>query len=158
MWELPDLRGEFERDGQRLSLPRAISKKYTLSLGERAHLRKDLETWRNRLFTPEELQGGFDLQKLLAVPCQLQVLHNIVNGKIYTNITTVIPPPKGIKPTPETPLRFFSFEDGTVIPENTPDWIRDIIRQSDEYQTLGAEAVEGCHEEVPPPDEDEIPF
>jgi len=37
-----------------------ISKRYTMSLGEQSTLRKDLESWRGKKFTPEELQG-FDL-------------------------------------------------------------------------------------------------
>ena len=46
-------------------IARTISATYTLSLGERSNLRKMLESWRSRAFTPEELQG-FDLEKVFA--------------------------------------------------------------------------------------------
>ena len=45
-WELPECRGEFERDGETVNLPRVISKRYTLSLSEMAKLRSDLQSWR----------------------------------------------------------------------------------------------------------------
>jgi len=42
--------------------PMSISKNFTLSLAEKATLRKDLETWRGRPFTEEE-RNGFQLEK-----------------------------------------------------------------------------------------------
>ena len=38
-------------------LPRGISKRYTLSLNEKSNLRKDLQSWRGKPFTPTELDG-----------------------------------------------------------------------------------------------------
>lgn len=132
IWEIPNCRGEFERDGKKVNLPRVISKNYTLSLHEKANLRKDLESWRGRKFSEEELKG-FDLKKLLAVPCQIQVLHNIKDDKTYANIGAIIKAPVGTKLTPENPLAFFSFEDNMGIPDNTPQWIADLIKKAEEY-------------------------
>jgi hypothetical protein len=36
--------------------PYMLNKRYTLSLGEQANLRKDLESWRGKPFTAEEIQ------------------------------------------------------------------------------------------------------
>jgi len=44
-----------EYDG--VTRPMTINKTYTLSLGEKASLRKDLSAWRGRDFTEEELKG-----------------------------------------------------------------------------------------------------
>src|SRR6478609_2468498 len=63
-WELPELRIEMERDGKKVNLPRAISKRLGVSLDEKAILRKDVESWRGKAFTKEELRG-FDLKKLV---------------------------------------------------------------------------------------------
>jgi len=52
--------------------PYMVSKKYTLSLHEKANLRIMLEVWRNKKFTADELDG-FDLEKLVGAPCQIQV-------------------------------------------------------------------------------------
>src|ERR1700761_9067656 len=48
--------------------PFTVSKRYTLSLHEKADLRKDLESWRGRPFTIEE-EEGFDVSKLIGAPC-----------------------------------------------------------------------------------------
>jgi hypothetical protein len=60
-------------DGQ----PFRVSRFYTLSLNERANLRKDLDSWRGIPFTDEELKDGFDVEKLLNVQAKL----NLVNYK-----------------------------------------------------------------------------
>jgi hypothetical protein len=52
--------------------PHMVSKKYTLSLHEKANLRQMLEVWRGKKFTDAELDG-FDLECLLGIQCQVQV-------------------------------------------------------------------------------------
>ena len=76
-----------ERAGRRFEL----RKRYTNSLHEKAALRKDLECWRGRKFTEEEL-NGFDLEKLLTINCQLQVIHTLSDeGKTYDNVQAIVP-------------------------------------------------------------------
>jgi len=130
VWEIPGCRGVF--DGK--DLPRAISKRYRLSLHKKADLRKDLESWRGKKFTEEELKG-FDLKKLLGAPCQIQVLHNKVDDKVYANIAAITKAPAGTKVISENDVKFFSFEDGKDIPEGTPQWITDLIKGSEEYKS-----------------------
>ena len=73
-----------------------LFKRYTLSLHEKSNLRRELETWRGRKFTSEELEG-FDLEKLLGVNCQLQVIHNIKDeGETYANVQAIVPPARGV--------------------------------------------------------------
>lgn len=73
-----------------------LSRVYTLSLHERAPLRKDLESWRGRKFTEAELTGGFDLEKLLGINCQLQAMHDTGDdGTTYANVVSVLPAQKG---------------------------------------------------------------
>lgn len=68
-----------------------LRKWYTLSLHEKANLRKDLECWRGRKFTDTELEG-FDLECLLGVNCQLQVIHNITDeGKTFDSVQAIVP-------------------------------------------------------------------
>ena len=52
-----------------------LSKFYTLSLHEKAGLRKDLIAWRGQDFTKEELAAGFDVEKLVGANCALNVIH-----------------------------------------------------------------------------------
>jgi len=76
-----------EESGKRFQ----VRKHYTLSLSEKANLRRDLECWRGRKFTPEELQG-FDVEKLLGANCQIQVVHNLSDeGKTYANVQAIVP-------------------------------------------------------------------
>jgi len=77
--------------------PLSISKNFTLSLSENATLRKDLQAWRGRQFTPEELRG-FELKNVLGAWCMLTVAKAIGNnGKEYTNIISINPVPVAIK-------------------------------------------------------------
>ena len=137
-WEVPDVRGEFERDGQKVNLPRAISKRYTLSLSEKANLRKDLESWRGRKFTAAEL-AGFDLKAVLGTACQLQVTHDTnKEGRTFASIAAIMALPKGTpRPKPENPLAFFSFEEAgekPALPAGLPEWVVNIITESKEWR------------------------
>ena len=72
-----------------------VRRRYTLSLGEKATLRKDLETWRGRKFNKTEL-SGFDLERLIGIGAQVQVVHRLTDqGKTFANVTAVIPMGKG---------------------------------------------------------------
>ena len=163
-WELPEIRIEIERDEGTEDLPRAISKKYGLSLHEDAYLRRDLRSWRGKDFTPTELEG-FDIIKLLSVNCELQVIWNVKGDKTYANVENVLPFRDKTKvKIPENTPRYFSFEEHTNIPPNTPEWIEKLIMQADEWGG-GAEPSQEpdmhgpAEEEGPPiPDEGEIPF
>jgi hypothetical protein len=130
MWEIPDERIKIDEK----DLPLAISKKYTLSLHEKAQLRKDLESWRGKAFPAETLKEGFDLKKILGKTCQLQIIHNENNGKTYANIAGIMALPKGTSSLePENPLKFYSI-DQKEIPEDIPDWIKELIKNSKEFQ------------------------
>lgn len=84
IWQLE---GVDEDTGKRYQ----VRKNYTLSLSEKANLRRDLECWRGRKFTKDELQG-FDVEKLLGANCQLQVVHNLTDdGKVYANVQAIVP-------------------------------------------------------------------
>lgn len=138
IWEIPEERIEIEKDGQKLNLPRAISRMFTASLGKKANLRKTLEAWRGRVFTPEELEG-FDLVKLLGVNCQLQVLHKTKDNKTYSNVVSVVPLAKGMTlKKPENPTKYFCFDENGDIPDGTPDWIVEYIQKSQEFQNGAA--------------------
>ena len=144
-WEVPAERIELERDGQMVDLPRAISRRFTLSLSEKSNLRPFLQSWRGKAFTADEL-AGFDLAVLIGAPCQLQVLHAVSksNGKTYANISAIMPMPKGAAaPECENAPQYYSVDDhGAAIPENIPDWMAEIIRSSYEYAELAGTTTE----------------
>ena len=79
---------------------------YTLSLSEKATLRKHLESWRGKKFTGDELRG-FDLEKLIGVNCQIQIIHNVSDeGRVFANVQAIVPHnPKAPKIEPREYLR-----------------------------------------------------
>jgi len=80
--------------------PYMLNKKYTLSLSEKANLRKDLESWRGKQFTAEELQNGFDMEKIYGANCLVGIKHEADRtdpSKIYANISAILPLPKGME-------------------------------------------------------------
>lgn len=130
-WELPSERIEWtDKEGQKREGPMSIGKIYTKSLSEKANLRKDLEQWRGKAFTPAELDG-FDLFKILGVGCQVSVTHREKDGRTYANVTGVVGWPKGMK-MPEKPenelLRYSPDEPGQR--DLLPDWLRDKIAKT----------------------------
>jgi hypothetical protein len=76
--------------------PFLVQGRYTLSLNEKANLRKVLESWRGKPFNAEELKG-FDLEKLIGVNGQVNIQHNEKNGSTYANITAIVPLGRGMQ-------------------------------------------------------------
>jgi hypothetical protein len=76
--------------------PYLIVKRYTLSLNEKATLRKDLESWRGKAFTQDELEG-FDVEKLIGANALLNIVHNVgKKGGTFANVAAVAPLVKGM--------------------------------------------------------------
>lgn len=90
VWQIEELRD----DGKR----HLLYKRYTLSLHEKAALRHDLESWRGRAFTFDELVG-FDVEKLKAANCFVNVQHKKSQdgSRTYANVVSIMPVPKNLK-------------------------------------------------------------
>lgn len=89
-WQIPSLRLSYEKDGQTFEGPMTIGGKYTLSLHEKAGLRKLLQSWRGRAFTPDELKK-FDVTTVVGKPCLLSVSHAPKDGGgVYANIDSAM--------------------------------------------------------------------
>lgn len=98
--------------------PFVLSKRYTLSLHEKAALRKELASWRGRDFTPEELKG-FDLRNILGKECFISVVESTKGDRTYSNIASIMKPPKGMRPPEGTcnePLVYWDMS------ADAPDW------------------------------------
>ena len=77
--------------------PFAMFKNYTKSWNDKANLRGDLQAWRGRPFTADELKR-FDLKTILGVWCMLNVIEKQGNdGKTYVNVDGITPVPSMIK-------------------------------------------------------------
>jgi len=117
--------------------PIVISKEYTLSMHEKANLRKDVEAWRGKRFTEQEADD-FDITKLLGRACMLNIIdQEAKNGNIYNNIAGISPLMKGM----ECPAQYnesfeFNYQDSfdSAWVENQPEFIKDMIKGTPEYQ------------------------
>lgn len=123
-------------------VPMTISKRYTVSLNEKASLRKDLASWRGRDFTADELKA-FQIDKLLGAYCMVNVTHNEHNdGKTYANVTSLTPLPAALnknKPKSDTPVMSFDIDawDQATF-DGLADYWQRIIKQSKEWQAKNA--------------------
>jgi hypothetical protein len=131
-WEVTDERVEYEKDGVKHEGPCSIGKFYTLSLSEKATLRKDLENWRGRTFTDQEAKG-FNITAVLGKTCQLMVTHAESNGKTYANVTGIMGISKDQQARaktakPENDLIAFSVEDpDQEAYERLPNWLKEKV-------------------------------
>lgn len=93
-----------------------LNKRYTLSLHEKAALRKELASWRGRDFTPEELKG-FDLKTVLGAPAFVSVVETTKGDRTYSNIAGVMKAPKGM-PVPSGTEALVLWD----MTATSPDW------------------------------------
>lgn len=135
-FELPEEKKKFKEDD--IEKPYVISKEYTLSLGKKANLRHDLESWRSKGFTEEELKG-FDLAKLLGAPGYVQVIHKTSGkGNDYAVVNSITSKPKSVQAPPLTnpKLEFSLSEFSQSIFDSLPDFLKEKIKKSPEYNEI----------------------
>lgn len=141
-WELF---GEDE-DGNALTIdvdgkemPMTISKSYTVSLNEKAVLRKDLAAWRGRDFTEDEAKA-FDVSKLLDAYCMVNVTQSETNGKTYSNVAGVTPIPgalKNAKPAAVHKIIKFDLDaPDMAVFETFHEKLQEAIKKSPEWAQL----------------------
>lgn len=138
-WELfgEDENGEpltIDVDGQ--DMPLTISKSYTMSLHEKAALRKDLAAWRGRDFTDEEARG-FDVSKLIGAYCMVNVTISESNGKTYSNVAGLTPIPAALKNSKPTGVHenvLFNLDEPDLKVFNAfHEKLQDAIKRSPEW-------------------------
>lgn len=130
-WEL---NGEAD-DGSPLTTddnkPLTVSKQYTLSLSKKANLRADLESWRGKAFSDEELLG-FDISQLLGVYCMVTVKHDKKGDKTYTNVASVSRWPAALKNAKFKPFnetqQFDVDNPDMAMFETFPEWLQEKIQ------------------------------
>jgi hypothetical protein len=126
--------------------PMSISKNFTLSLAEMATLRKDLQTWRGREFTADELRG-FELKNVLGAWAMISVIKAMGNnGKEYTNIAAIMSVPAAIKksglPEGHNELKLFSIDEPDMtLFESFSNHLKEKIGKSPEWQARGGKAA-----------------
>jgi hypothetical protein len=136
--------------------PLIVSKRYTVSLGEQARLRQDLESWSNKKMTAED-RKNFDLKSLLDKFCMVNITHS-EDGK-YANISGISPVPTALRnaiPSGINPVvHFWLAEFDQAKYDALPKYYKEKITESSEWR--GQKAKDA----VAPVDNaliDDIPF
>lgn len=130
-WEVPDERVTYEKDGKEIEGPCSIGAMYTLSLSEKANLRKVLENWRGKPFTADELKG-FDITNVAGKCCQIMVQHSTgADSKTYANVTGVIgtsreQKDRAAKAKSEVGVVVFSLDDPVNF-DDLPKWLQEKV-------------------------------
>lgn len=147
-WETPHERIEYEVDGVEKEGPLSIGKTYTLSLSEKANLRKDLEAWRGKPFTQEQLDG-FDVDAVLGSCCQIIVAHRESGGKEYANVTGIAGWPKGMDRV-EAENELISYAaDNTAQYDELPKWIKEKLGNSQPTNESAASNSDDFDDDIP---------
>lgn len=120
--------------------PYVIGCTYGAYLGSKATLRKDLQSWRGRAFTEEELKG-FDIRNILGKSCSIGIIHKSPASdpsKKYARVGSIQALPGGVTPYAPltTPWIFdineFSSEKFSALPRLA----QDVLKRSYEYKAM----------------------
>ena len=158
-FQVPAERVQFEKDGKKQEGPAVIGQAFTASMHKKARVRAILESWRGKAFTDEEA-AVFDVSGVLGKPCMLGVVEKESGGKIYSNISSVGPIPRGV-PAPQAEgnlLYYAPGEEGMY--EHLPKWIKEKLEQQiklTEKVHSDATSYDDTHDSTLITDED-IPF
>jgi len=152
------------------AMPLTISKSYTVSLHEKASLRRDLAAWRGKDFTDEEAKG-FDVSKLIGAYCMVNAAQSETNGKTYVNVAGLTPLPgalKNVKPAPvHQPITFDLDAPDMKVFDSFHDKLKEAIKKSPEWQRLQKPVAHSYTNAGPAPmpapsgfdtDDSDIPF
>jgi len=132
-FELPHELRDFSGEDK----PMVISKEYTMSLHEKSNLRRDLEGWRGKSFSNQEL-SSFDVTDILGSPCNVSIIHKTSkSGNEFAQIGSISSMTKGSKCPKQINESFIfnyydNFDEEWL--ETQPKWIQDQIKGTDEYK------------------------
>lgn len=142
-------------------MPMTIKKSYTVSLHEKAGLRKDLAAWRGRDFTDEEAKA-FDVSKLLGAYCMVNVTTSESNGKTYSNVAGLTPLPgalKNSKPAAVHANQIFDLDDPDMKLFSTfHEKLQEAIKRSPEWVQKNGKQFASGFDDFPVDDIPENPF
>jgi len=141
-WEIPD---------ERMSNGRVavVSRRYAMSADPKSALRIDVEGWLGKKLTDVDLDS-FNFADLIGQCCLVSVQHSDgSNGRIYANVKSVLPPPRGMakkQNCENDPVVFDLGEFDRSQYAALPGWLQTTIARSPEYAevtgTIGITARE----------------
>jgi len=113
LWEIEKKQTWEPNVGKRFT----VAKFYTLSINAKSNLGQHLESWRTKPFTDEE-RKGFELDKVIGKPCQLNLVANGEKAKVAIVLPADKSRPYWTLETPETFVpKFIEKKRAESVPE-----------------------------------------
>lgn len=139
-FELPDEMRVFKEGDE--PKPMSISQEYTLSMGEKANLRKFVEGMIGTALQKDEAYN-FDVESLVGKACLITVIHKVSKaGNKRAEIASASPLMKNQKApeqiNPSKILSYSNFDEAFF--ESLPQFIKDKIVTSEEYRAMKGES------------------
>jgi hypothetical protein len=124
--------------------PLIQSREYTVSLNEKANLRRDLEAWRGKAFTEDELKG-FDLKNILGHFCMVNISHRQKGDMTYADLKGVSAVPsiykkQGLPEGINTTMIFNLDKFDETMFDSLSENIKETIKKSPEYRSIGEQS------------------
>jgi hypothetical protein len=142
-----ELHGE-DADGKPLltsdGKPLIQSREYTVSLNEKANLRRDLEAWRGKAFSEDELKG-FDISNILGHFCMVNISHRQKGDMTYADLKGVSAVPsiykkQGLPEGINTTMIFNLDKFDETMFDSLSENIKETIKKSPEYRSIGEQS------------------
>jgi hypothetical protein len=142
-----ELHGE-DADGKPLltsdGKPLIQSREYTVSLNEKANLRRDLEAWRGKAFTEDELKG-FDISNILGHFCMVNITHRQKGDMTYADLKGVSSVPniykkQGLPEGVNTKMLFNLDKFDKTMFDSLTENIKETIKKSPEFRSIGEQS------------------
>ncbi|HTG26058.1 MAG TPA: hypothetical protein VK681_39035 [Reyranella sp.] len=148
VWQLDAKR----QDGK----PFELSTEYTLSMWEKANLRRDLESWRGKPYTEEQAKEGIAVDKLVGHNALLTVGHKTSGtGKKSAKIMTVTKLPKAMPALVAEPYTRAPFWA-----KKKEEYAAEAAKHLNDITPMAKAAAED-YDDFPPPheaDDESLPF
>lgn len=132
-WELPEETTVF-KEGEEAN-PFSVSQEFTLSMNEKATLRKMVQSWLGQTLGDEEAYS-FDAETLVGMDCLLTIVHREKDGKTYANIQNITRlPGKMFCPVAVNKPSIVTWDAMTKESfDAIPEFLQKKMRESSEYR------------------------
>src|SRR3990167_3506765 len=140
-FELPnEMRVFKEGEGEK---PMVISSEFSLSMHEKANLRKFIESMVGTALNDDEARD-FDVESIIGTTCLLNIVHEAKNGKEYANIQSVSPLVKGMEAPPaiNEPV-VLNYDDrwNEEVFRSLPEFLQKKMMETPEWKEKGMETL-----------------
>lgn len=144
--------GELNENGDFID----IAREFTVSMGDRANLKKFLEQWRGKAYTREQIEEGVPLHKLTGQHALLTIAQRVSQkGRPYANITACVGIPKQMKDAVE------DYRAGYTRAEYWEARKADYASVADTFRAQSQQALADHFDELPAAlidEDDDLPF